>query len=109
MLNLINEGREPREVSRVSGIPKVWNRSDYNKKALARERLGQLCQDIPARFLLVSFNSEGFVSRTEMEDTLSRIGELQVFDTTYNVFRGCWNLSGRDIHNSEFLYIVDKG
>ncbi len=109
MLNLINEGREPREVSRVSGIPKVWNRSDYNKKALARERLGQLCQDIPARFLLVSFNSEGFISRTEMEDTLSRIGELQVFDTTYNVFRGCRNLSGRDIHNSEFLYIVDKG
>ena len=35
MLNLINNYKEPKEVSDVSGIPLEWNKSNYNKKAKA--------------------------------------------------------------------------
>lgn len=108
MLNLINEYRRPEDVSTVSGIPKGWNQSKYNKKAYAKQCMEALCGDIDADFLLISFNNEGFISRDEMVEMLSKIGKVQVFDQNYNTFRGCRNLSDRDIHVKEYLYLVDK-
>lgn len=108
MLNLINDYIEPHDISPVSGIPKNWNRSDHNKPAKAKEALGKLCQDIPAKLLLVSFNSEGFISFDEMKALLSGLGKVRVYRQEYNVFRGSRNLREREIHNSEYLYLVDK-
>ncbi|MEA4919728.1 MAG: DNA adenine methylase [Clostridiaceae bacterium] len=108
MLNLINDYKKPTDLSSVSGIPKKWNRSDYNKSVKASDALGDLCQNANTRFLLVSFNSEGFVTRESMMSILSEIGNVTVFDTSYNVFRGSRNLRNRPIHNSEYLYLVDK-
>lgn len=108
MLNLINDYREPRRISRVSGIPDDWRRSDYNRAAGAADALMDLCEAVPARFLLISFNSEGFVSREEMERRLAPLGRLTVFGTAYNVFRGGRNLKERTIHNSEYLYLIEK-
>ena len=39
MLNLILENKYPEQVSPVSGIPRNWNRSDYNKKRRASAAL----------------------------------------------------------------------
>ncbi|MBR5746633.1 MAG: DNA adenine methylase [Clostridia bacterium] len=109
MLNLINGYKKPAEVSRVSGIPAGWNKSQYNKKASARESVADLCGKLRAKFLLVSFSSDGFISREEMVKTLSSFGEVRVLDKKYNTFRGCRNLGGRDIHVKEYLYLVEKG
>lgn len=108
MLNLINEYSEPKSTSPVSGIPKTWHRSDYNKIKKAEASLGDLCQNANARFLLISFNSEGFITPDQMRQMLSQIGRLTVLDTSYNVFRGSRNLRNRTIHNNEYLFIVDK-
>lgn len=108
MLNLINDYVEPKDISPVSGIPKSWNRSAHNKAASAKEALGSLCADIPAKILLVSFNSEGFISLDEMKKLLSGLGRIRVYRQEYNVFRGSRNLRQRGIHNSEYLYLVDK-
>ena len=110
MLNLINDYKEPlpEKLSAVSGIPDSWNRSDYNRSAKAADTLLDLCQKTPADFLLVSFNSEGFISREDMQKLLGEIGKVTVFDTTYNTFRGSRNLRERPIHLSELLYLADK-
>ncbi len=110
MLNLINDYIEPADdhISTVSGIPDSWNRSDYNKNTKAAHTLLDLCQKTPADFLLISFNSEGFIGREEMQRLLGDIGKVTVFDTTYNTFRGSRNLRERPIHLSELLYLVDK-
>lgn len=109
MLNLINEYAEPADISRVSGIPREWNHSVYNKQSGAAPALADLCQHTPARFLLVSFNSEGYISPGEMRDILGQIGKVEVFDTTYNTFKGSRNLNYRDIYVNEYLFLVDKG
>ena len=108
MLNIINSYKEPKEVSEVSGIPKEWNKSQYNKKQSAKESMFELCSSLNAKYLLISFSSDGFISRDEMVEMLSRLGNVRVLDKDYNTFRGCRNLNNRDIHIKEFLYLVKK-
>lgn len=108
MLNLIRNYQKPKEVSSVSGIPVGWNKSQYNKKQDTKEAMKDLCNKINAKYLLISFSSDGFISKEEMVEMLSDIGEVKVLDKDYNTFRGCRNLNNRDIHVKEFLYLVDK-
>ncbi|MDR0637837.1 MAG: DNA adenine methylase [Spirochaetaceae bacterium] len=114
MLSLIFENKHPESVSKISGIPDNWNRSAYNKKQCAYQTFADLVAAIKAKFVLISFNSEGFVSLEEMKAMLKKMGKVQVLETTYNTFRGCRNLSrlaeqgARDIHITEYLYLLEK-
>lgn len=106
MLNLITEYKRPVQISKVSGIPVDWNRSMYNKRTKAIPAFDSLLRKIRAKYLLISFNSEGFISIEEMKEILRKIGTVEVLETKYNTFRGSRNLRGRDIHVKEFLYLV---
>ena len=108
MLNLILENQVPKSVSTVSGIPENWNRSHYNKRRLAYEALADLVSNIKAKYVLISFNSEGFISLDAMRTMLKRIGKVRVLETNYNTFRGCRNLSNRSVHVTEYLYLLQK-
>lgn len=108
MLNLILNYKEPEKISRVSGIPNDWLRSDYNVRGKARGALIAALTACPARILLVSYNSEGFISFEEMLESLDPLGNLTVFDSEYNTFRGCRNLSQRSSHVTEYLFRVER-
>lgn len=108
MLNTLVEYARPESVSPVSGIPSNWNRSDYNRSLLAYERLAELVGKLSAKFILVSFNSEGFISRESMVSLLEQFGQLTILETKYNAFRGSRNLSARNIHVKEYLYLLEK-
>lgn len=108
MLNLLCDYKRPEEISKVSGIPTGWNRSNYNKMQHAEAALFDAVENVRAKFVLISYNSEGFVSHDRFLSELVSLGEVSVMDTKYNTFRGCRNLSGRDIHVTENLYLIDK-
>jgi adenine-specific DNA-methyltransferase len=108
MLNLIASGRRPDSISAVSGIPRDWNRSVYNKRTLAKRALQELAAGLDASMLLISFNSDGFIARDEMVAMLEEIGPTEVLETSYNTFRGSRNLMARDLHVTEYLFLVDK-
>lgn len=108
MLNLLCDYQRPEEVSSVSGIPTGWNRSLYNKAQHAESALFDAVENVKAKFVLISYNSEGFVAHDRFLSELVTLGEVSVMDTKYNTFRGCRNLSGRDIHVTENLYLIDK-
>jgi adenine-specific DNA-methyltransferase len=108
MLNLILEYKYPENASKISGIPENWNRSDYNKGRRALKALTDLVENIKSRYIIISFNSEGFISLDEMKNMLQKIGKIEILETKYNTFRGCRNLSNRDIHVKEYLYLVEK-
>lgn len=108
MLNLIDTYEKPTTISGVSGIPVGWNKSKYNVRSEAKSSLFDLCRRIPAKYLLISFNSEGFIDSCEMVEMLKSIGHVRTMETPYNTFRGSRNLSSRDIHVTEFLYLVKK-
>lgn len=108
MLNLIVDYIRPRNISKVSGIPEDWYRSDYNKSKQAKIVLEDLVKKVKAKFLMVSFNSEGFISKDEMKCILEKIGKVNILERKYNAFRGSRNLNDRNIHVKEYLFLVEK-
>ena len=71
--------------------------------------MADLVTRLPARFLLVSFNDEGFIAPAEMLAILESLGEVEEFRTLYNTYRGSRNLRDRKLHVTEHLYLVDRG
>lgn len=108
MLNLILRYQRPRCVSRVSGIPTDWQRSGYNVKARSFPLLKDLLGTIDTRFLLVSFNNEGFIPAQQMRAMLAELGSMNVVETQYNAFRGSRNFNNRSIHVTEQLFLVER-
>jgi adenine-specific DNA-methyltransferase len=108
MLNLIADYKQPGEISAVSGIPTDWNRSHFNKRNKVLQTFTELVAALKAKYLLISFNSEGFISMEEMITLLKKSGKVDILETTYNTFRGSRNLRNRDIHVKEYLYLVEK-
>lgn len=108
MLNIILDYDDPRNISKVSGIPGDWNRSDYNKKNRAFLALTELVQNIKSKFVLISFNSEGFISADQMKKMLENAGKPKILEIKYNTFRGSRNLQNREIHLKEYLFLLEK-
>jgi len=108
MLNLIVDCKKPVDASKIPGIPKDWNRSMYNKQNKAHEALTKLVGETKAKYIMVSFNSEGFIGVDEMRTILGKAGKVEVLETIYNTFRGSRNLKNREIHVKEYLYLVEK-
>ena len=108
MLNLLTNYERPIDVSKVSGIPKDWNRSDYNVRKRSLPLLTDLFDKIPARFLLVSFNSEGYVSTEEIKAALESHGYVDEEIMKYNTYRASRNLRDRSIHVNEHLFLLDR-
>ena len=108
MLNLLAEYQRPQEMSKVSGIPAAWNRSKYNQRAAAAETLFAAVEDCPAKFVLISYNSEGFILPGQFKASLGKLGQVTICEAPYNTFRGCRNLRNRPLHVTEFLYLLRK-
>jgi adenine-specific DNA-methyltransferase len=108
MLNLLVDYQKPKDISRVSGIPTTWNRSRYNQRREAGAALFSLVERLPAKFVLISYNSEGFIGKEQFLQHLGRCGKASQMDTTYNTFRGSRNLRARSLHVTESLYLLEK-
>jgi len=108
MLNLLLDYGKPENISKVSGIPKNWQRSGYNVKAKALPLLKHLLTTLDARFLLVSFNNEGFIKPETMHKMLEEIGSVDTLKMRYNTYRGSRNLRNRSTHVTEQLFLVEK-
>ena len=108
MLNLLLSYERPSHISRVSGIPRDWQRSGYNVRAKALPLFRQLVESLDASFLLVSFNNEGFIPSETMYSLLSRFGQVETLATQYNAFRGSRNFNNRSVHVTEYLFLVDR-
>ena len=108
MLNLLVENRTPTRISKVSGIPEGWNHSRYNQKREAEAALFALLASTPAKFLMVSYNSEGFIPQESFLRFLRQLGEVTPFETEYSAFRGSRNLRQRPLKVTEHLFLVKR-
>jgi len=108
MLNLIAEYERPTHISRVSGIPRDWQRSGYNVRSQSLDLFSELVAGIDAPYLLVSFNNEGFITPKQLDALLGRIGEVSTMEVQYNAFRGSRSFAKRSIHVTERLFLVRR-
>ena len=108
MLNVLAKNKIDAELSPVSGIVQNWKRSQFNKARLALASLERIVAALDAKFVVISYNSEGFITLAQMQETLKRYGSLKTVEIPYNTFRGSRNLSGRPIHVREYLFALRK-
>jgi adenine-specific DNA-methyltransferase len=108
MLNLLVNYEKPTQISAVSGIPPSWRRSDYNVRSRALPRLRELVAALDARFLIVSFSDEGFISPVAMRELLGEVGIVSEHRQRHATFRGARNLAKRSFHVTEHVYLVEK-
>lgn len=71
----------------VSGLPKRPELRSRYCTSSAAEALGHVIQCSPARYILLSYNSEGLVPHDELMATLAKRGKLRVFEEPYKRFR----------------------
>ncbi|MBP5359729.1 MAG: DNA modification methylase, partial [Treponema sp.] len=60
------------------------------------------------KYIIISYNSEGFISFEEMFEMLQKYGEVKTVEIPYNTFRGSRNLRSRDTYVSEYLFVLKK-
>ncbi len=108
MLNFLLEYERPAALSRVSGIPRGWNRSAYNQRQAALPALRELLAALPARFVLLSYNSEGIIPLPELLDVLRTEGRVELMEQDYATFRGSRNLRARALRVKEYLMLLER-
>ncbi len=91
-------------------------RSAFNSKRLFLKTLKETLASLRARFLLVSFNDEGYLTREEMETLLSSRGKVLTLEHDFKRYVGAqigiYNPSGAKVgkvhhlRNKEYLYLV---
>lgn len=108
MLNTICNYKLGDKLSKVSGIPDDWNKSAYNKKSQALKELSQLVSDLDAKYIIISYNSEGFIPKEDMVNMLKEKGTVKTIEIEYNAFRGSRNLANRDLYVDEYLFVLKK-
>ena len=108
MLNLLAKYERPTLMSEVSGIPTDWGRSGYNVKAKSLTLLEDLITTLDARFVMLSYNNEGFIPPAELSAMLTKYGRVEVIETPYNAFRGSRNFIDRPVHVTEQLFLIER-
>ena len=63
---------------------------------------------LDSKYIIISYNSEGFISFDGMQSMLKKYGKLKTLEIKYNTFRGCRNLNTRSIHVKQYLFILRK-
>ena len=106
MLNLLAKNKAPEKISKVSGIPEAWHHSKYNKKRAAQETFFELLDKTPAKYLMISYNSEGFIKKDNFMAFLGTLGAVTPVEIEYNTFRGSRNLNQRSLKVTEYLFLV---
>jgi len=107
MLNLITKNELPNKISKVSGIPNEWNRSNYNYKKTAVSTMTDLLKSCleKSKYVLISYNNEGIIKDedwTKIFETYS----VTKKEIKYDTYKGSRNLKDRSNKVMEIIYIV---
>tara|TARA_R110000765_G_scaffold109380_1_gene200505 strand:+ start:103 stop:1221 length:1119 start_codon:yes stop_codon:yes gene_type:complete len=116
MLNLIADYKKPdvEQISKVSGIPKGWNQSSYNKRQEVSNALDKLIKDTPAKIIALSYSSGGFLTQEQIIDILKKYGKVSIEEQDYVAYRAGKNLRDkegnltRSTKVKEFLFFLEK-
>lgn len=96
---------EESDFSKVSGIPKNWERSDYNQKGMQFALLKHLLHTIPAKYFLLSYNSTGFLTMDSLKKLLKDY-DYEITEVDYIQFRGSRNFNKDKKNLTENLILI---
>ena len=109
MLNTILNNEDKDNLSKVSGIPNDWQRSNYNYKKKAHDSMEDLLKNIRASYIIMSYSDEGIISKEELIEIFERLEyDWTLKEIEYQTYRGSRNLKDRNNKVTEYLWILHK-
>lgn len=84
-------------------------RSLYCCKSTATDALSQFVEKIDAKFLLISYSTDGIIPVTELLQILAQRGAVSVVTHRYKRYRVSSQRPSHKTHNTEFVAIADMG
>ncbi|MFO7730692.1 MAG: DNA adenine methylase [Spirochaetia bacterium] len=107
----VNEaiGADGRLVSKA-GIRPDWQatRSDFCSRARAPRALRDVLEAADARWLVLSYNSEGVIPMEQLMEILSETGRVEINSLDYITYRGGRQSMNRRTYNTEFQIVVER-
>jgi adenine-specific DNA-methyltransferase len=96
----------------ITGLrPHADQKSDFCRKNHALPALDLMVQSTSARYVFLSYNSEGLMPRADIVDTLSQYGQVEVVSRKHNRFRADVDRQNRVYkanHVQEYLFCLVK-
>jgi adenine-specific DNA-methyltransferase len=109
MLNILNRWDPEMEIpANHRGQPDDWTRSKYNSFSECKKVFEDLIKNIPASYVVISYNNEGILSEEQLTEILERYGEVTKEQIVYPTYKGCKNLASRNKDVLEYLWILQK-
>ncbi|UCF99949.1 MAG: DNA adenine methylase [Spirochaetaceae bacterium] len=105
-----NTLREDGRLRHKAGIRRDWTktRSAFCYRRSAGRALQQLLEAIDARHIILSYNTEGIIPFEELVELLAAQGRVELFGNEYVKYRGGKQSIGRQVHNLEFVLVLDR-
>ncbi len=105
-----NELRGDGRLKRKAGIRKDWvkTRSAYCYRRSAGGAFRELLEAIDARHIVLSYNTEGIIPFDELVELLAGQGRVELFSNEYVKYRGGKQSIARQVHNLEFVLLLDR-
>lgn len=93
-----------------AGIPETWKetKSAFCSRSQAAGAFRELFASIDARFIVLSYNSEAFVSPEDLYDLLAESSEVELRSIDYVKYRGGRQSAERRVHNREMLFMARR-
>ena len=109
MLNLIIKNKKSEYSSKVTGIPKDWNRSNYNYRNKAIQSMKDLINESikKTKYILLSYNNEGIIPNDEWDKMFDDL-TVKKYEIKYDTFKGSRNLKERSDKVLEIMYLISK-
>ncbi len=111
MLNLIAKNESPTEYSKVSGIPKEWNKSLYNGRNTVYQTMFDLIEIClqKTKYIVLSYNNEGLITENDWNTIFITLKcNVVKHEKEYDTYHGSRNLSSRNKKVTEILYVISK-
>jgi adenine-specific DNA-methyltransferase len=105
-----NDLRQDGRLKHKAGIRRDWirTRSGYCYRHSAGQAFGRLLEAIDARYIVLSYNTEGIIPFDELVELMSSQGRVELFGNEYVKYRGGKQSIARQVHNLEFVLVLDR-
>jgi adenine-specific DNA-methyltransferase len=105
-----NELRDDGRLKHKAGIRRDWvkTRSAYCYRRSACAAFRKLLEAIDARYVVLSYNTEGIIPFEELVELLASQGRVELFSNEYVKYRGGKQSIARQVHNLEFVLLLDR-
>lgn len=109
MLNTIAQNKLGEHISKISGIPYNWNKSNYNYKKTAITSMKSLLEIglQKSKYIILSYNNEGIIKKEEW-DEIFKMYNVKHYNFIYDTYKASRNLKKRANKVVEYIYLISK-